>query len=82
MKVVLFTRTKTSTKASGTKENAMDMVFLQKEMVTILKVIGSMILEKDKVHTFIMIKISCLLESGSLTNLKLVFTQKLKMTMK
>ena len=75
-------RVKTSMRGSGMKEKGMDMVFLLKEMVIILKVTGLMILEKDKVHTFITIRISCSLESGWPTNPRPVFTLKLKMTTK
>ena len=51
-------------KVNGMKEKETAMVFLLKEMVIILKVIGLTINVRVKVLTFIVIKINSLLENG------------------
>jgi len=68
-------------KVNGMKVKETDMVFLPKEMVTILKGIGLMIKEKVRAHISIATRTNFLLENGLMINQKLVSIQKLKMRM-
>ena len=61
---------KTFMKVNGMKVKEMGMESSQRGMEIILRVIGSMIKEKDKAVTIIMIKINYLLENGLMISQK------------
>ena len=69
---------KTFMKVNGMKVKEMGMESSQRGMEIILRVIGSMIKEKDKAVTIIMIKINYLLENGLMINLRQEYIQRLR----